>query len=105
MPLNSTIVALIFKEISGTSLTIAEQLAVSAWENEKSSRARMLAQFRNQQWRLQEWQRYHNNKQAAWKTLQARIAKDPTLSPLPDLVHSGWVETQEARRATRKKFK
>src|SRR5258708_13580206 len=91
---------IVVKDISGLSLSIEEQLTIGAWTNEKPGRARMLTHFRSQQWRLEKWREYqHQNKKALWANLQARIAANPDVPPLPDLINPDWGETQGAEKA------
>lgn len=87
----STLAQLVVREITGERLSGAEEKQLSSWVNSNPGRARMLAQFRSAQWRMQEWQRYKDvDKQAVWAQMQARVALKPGQPPLPPLKQRDW---------------
>jgi anti-sigma factor RsiW len=80
---------LIVREITGTELNAAEEERVHAWVAENPAHARMLAHFRDAQWRMREWSVYKDvDKEAVWKRMQERVEKGE--APLPELRCREW---------------
>lgn len=91
METQSTLAQLVVRDITGERLSGAEERQLIDWVNANPGRARMLDQFRNAQWRMQEWQRYKDvDKQAVWAQMQVRVATMPGQPPLPALEHRDW---------------